>query len=426
VFTRTKREQFVSADAVTVITREMSVPGDDGLYHSAHGHRNMDVMSSRLRNTLLTLQRTLPFIMYAAMSAAAAESPKSGDCVRQDVAFDGIAPLTYATVTPYAANRVGFHHDYPEGCDAGDTMACPSKAYLVSGDAVAIGKTCGTWTYVQFLGEKRISVGWVAADRLAPLPTQPSPKAPQGTMRYLVTLRKGTDVPVCHAYLQRLNQTDFALPPFCGRPEDTHVPGFAYLNRVWVPIAEINRLQFEVERFIFDQPQDSTLHRTPYPANTRLASYRFDPPVSIQNDGRSEDVVLWNDDTRDDLDCNSTSGPIPLSHRSNQVPIILSDDRSRPDKLRTNATFGHPLTGQPLPGLAPQKMENGGYAVLGYTYGIFEYRGVYYFDTFFDASPGAVVDIAQANTTDIIENVIGVFVRGRGQTHEVCELSVDQ
>src|ERR1700688_1685336 len=140
------------------------------------GHRNMDVMSSRFRNTLLTLQRSLPFIMCAAMSATAAESPKSGDCVRQDVAFDGIAPLTYATVTPDATNRVGLHHDYPEGCNAGDTTACPSKAYLASGDTVAIGKTCGAWAYVQFLGERRVSVGWVAAERLLTLPTQPTTK----------------------------------------------------------------------------------------------------------------------------------------------------------------------------------------------------------------------------------------------------------
>jgi hypothetical protein len=136
--------------------------------------------------------------------------------------------------------------------------------------------------------------------------------------------------------------------------------------------------------------------------------------------------VLWNMEDRRTTDCNVVSGPIPLPHRSFQVPIIPSGDRTRPDRLRTNATFGQRPTGRPLPGQARQKTQNGGYALLGNTYGIFEYRGVYYFDTFFDASPGAGVDIAQATTTDIIENVIGVFVRDRGQTHEVCELSVDQ
>jgi hypothetical protein len=390
------------------------------------GHRNMDVMSSRLRNTLLTLQQSLPFIMYAAMSATAAESPKSGNCVHQDVAFDGIAPLTYATVTPDAAGRVGLHHDYPEGCNAGDTIACPSKAYLVSGDAVAIGKTCGTWAYVQFLGEKMISVGWVAGDRLAHLPTQPSPKAPQGTMRYLLTLRKGTDVPVCHAYLQQLNQTDFALPPFCGRPEDTHVPGFAYMNRVSVQTSEINRSLLEQERFIQDLPPNGDVGWTPFAEGIETKTYRFEPPISIDNDGTLTDVVLWNMEDRRTTDCNVVNGPIPLPHRSFQVPIIPNGDRTRPDRLRTNATFGQRPTGRPLPGLAPQKTQNGGYALLGNTYGIFEYRGVYYFDTFFDASPGTVIDIAQATTADIIENLIGVFVRDRGQTHEVCELSIDQ
>jgi hypothetical protein len=87
----------------------------------------MDVMFPRLRSTLATLQQSLAFILFVAMSATAAESSQPADCVRQDVTFDGIAPLTHATVTPDATSRVGLHRDYPQDCNP----ACASKAYLV-------------------------------------------------------------------------------------------------------------------------------------------------------------------------------------------------------------------------------------------------------------------------------------------------------
>lgn len=370
------------------------------------------------------------------------------ECINGLISFDGVTPLRYATVVGEVAGRVSLHRDYPKDCGEADTTGCGDKAYLVSGDTVAIGKTCGAWAYIEFLGPKRVSVGWVASSSLAavpgPVPT-PRPPPPVGSnlpsIRFLSTLKKGKGNPVCEAYLQRLNQTNFDLPPYCGRPENTLVPGFSRLNRVWVPIEEINRLLFDTVNFIDSQPPNSSLGRIPFQAGEHPTAYGYGSPISIENDGTPQNVILWNLDNRDNPDCNTTSGPIPYYHRSFQVPIILSGDGTL-DKERTQAVFGQPQSGSPLPGRAAQHVPNDGYAHLGNTYGIFEYRGMYYFDTFFDNGPHSLEHIAGTTDTnrlsyqrgvlvsgsesDIIENRLGVFIRHQRRTEEICEYQVDQ
>ena len=54
-------------------------------------------------------------------------------------------------------------------------------------------------------------------------------------------LTRGNTVPVCEAYLQRLNQTQFKYPANCGRPEDDQVPGFQRLTRVLLSQTEVEK-----------------------------------------------------------------------------------------------------------------------------------------------------------------------------------------
>jgi hypothetical protein len=96
------------------------------------------------------------------------------DCINASIAFDGVTPVTYATVVAQLGERAYLHRDYPRDCDDRNDAKCQSKAYLVNGDTVAVGKTCGSWTYVQFVGPKTASVGWVASGELAPLPAAPT------------------------------------------------------------------------------------------------------------------------------------------------------------------------------------------------------------------------------------------------------------
>ena len=314
--------------------------------------------------------------------------------------------MHYAVVTGDPGTRLGLHAQLPVGCESSiGGEKCESKGYLVQGDTVAVGKTCGDWSDVQFIGNKVVSYGWVAT----------------------ASLRDATanDASEAVGHLQRLNQTHYDLPPFCERPENTTVPGFSRLDRIWFPTEEITRMFAETNNFIDGQPPDAGWP-PPFPPSAKLTSYGFRPLIAIENDGTPQNVVLWNLDNRGHPECNSTLGPIPAPRRSFQVALILSNDGRRIDKVRTNRVFGQPSAGPPLPGSAEQYMRNDGYAHLGNTYGIFKYRGVFYFDTFFDNGPHGLEHIANATSADILENKLGVFANRGHRTAEICEYLVDQ
>jgi hypothetical protein len=355
------------------------------------------------------------------------EAPASPECISTSTSFDGVLPIVYATVTASSNARIYLHKEYPRECGDTDISGCGDSVYLVNGDRVAIGKTCGSWAYVQFLGLKRVSVGWVASGDLVRLPAQ-SPKSDvrePAKSQYVAALKKGRGIPVCEAYLQRLNQTQYELPPYCGRPENDSVPGFESLTRIWVPTAEINRLLVDANKFVYDEPANFDLDK-PFPLSVRLTSYGFRPNIIIENDGIPKNVVLWNLDNREEPECNSTYGPVPYPRRSFQVALILSSDGSAIDRARTNAVFSQPAKGPAMPGQANQHLKNGGYSRMGNTYGVFEYRGVFYFDTFFDNGPNALQHIVNAKSADIIENRLGVFVSREHHTAEICEYQVNQ
>jgi hypothetical protein len=148
--------------------------------------------------------------LFGATTASAVDAT---DCIQRDVAFDGIAPLSYVAVTADVGSKVYLHTQYPTDCNAeasGD--GCKGTAYLLSGDAVTVGKTCGAWAYVQYLGEKRISIGGLPANRIMAAtagkpPASSAAPASGDQRRYHFALTKGHGTPVCEAYLQRLNQT---------------------------------------------------------------------------------------------------------------------------------------------------------------------------------------------------------------------------
>ena len=379
------------------------------------------------------LQRIAPHLWLAVTCALVAiscplsadQATESAECVNSSIAFDGVTPPTYAAVAPRGGERTYVHHEYPRACDDHNNSSCDHKAYLVKGDTIAIGKTCDDWAYVQFLGPKRVSEGWMSSTDLARLPRESSPAEAKTAGKYIATLGKGNGIPVCEAYLQRLNQTRYELPPFCGRPESTIVPGFAHLDRVRWSTKDTARLFVEANNFINDQPSYGGAP-LPFSPSAKLASYGFRALLAIENDGIPQNVVLWNLDNLDHPACNSTFGPIPFPHRSFQVALILSNDGRKIESARTNEVFGQPPAGTPLPGDAEQHMNHEGYAHLGNTYGVFEYRGVFYFDTFFDNGPHALEHIVNEGEPDILENTLGVFLRRGHRTAEICEYRVNQ
>jgi hypothetical protein len=79
-----------------------------------------------------------------------ARAEEGTQCIQRQVTFDAITPLRCAKATS-ATERIYLHAQYPAQCTNPADAACKSSAYILPGDDVAIGKSCGTWAYVQYI-----------------------------------------------------------------------------------------------------------------------------------------------------------------------------------------------------------------------------------------------------------------------------------
>jgi hypothetical protein len=377
----------------------------------------------------------------ATPSATAAEPPS--DCIHQAVTFDGIIPLTYAIVKSDATDRAALHHDYPQACDAGDNTACASKAYLVSGDTVAIGKTCGAWAHVQYIGEKTVTVGWVSAGQIEAIQShlpfdagEPPDENPLFTATTIhMRLVHGAGVPVCEAYLLRLNQTVFHEPPYCGRPENDQIPGFWKLNRIPLSGQIFRKLYGHVVILNTDGNSeagkdeagmyDKEFHSIP----VNVGAWGYEPRVDIENSGTAANVVIWGAQPTYPAcgDGNPVSGPIsvPDGARGSVIAIVLTDQSDQIDDAKTKSILGHPTLGltktdySRLPATVAA-----GFKPIGSSMGVFRYRDYYYFDTFFDGR-GWTDFYGERAKSPHLQDHLAVFLRQHGVTRQVCELFFD-
>lgn len=65
-------------------------------------------------------------------------------------------------------DRLYLQSDYPPDC-ASIKKSCSSNKYVIPGDLVRVGQSCGTWSDVQYVGKKSVSWGWVQSGRLKPI-----------------------------------------------------------------------------------------------------------------------------------------------------------------------------------------------------------------------------------------------------------------
>ena len=375
--------------------------------------------------------------LAALFGATTANAVDAIDCVQRAVPFDGIAPLDYAAVTADVGSKVYLHTQYPTDCNAeapGD--GCKGTAYLLSGDAVAVGKTCGAWAYVQYIGEQRISVGWLPENRITAATagkTLASSAAPESgdQRRYHFALTKGHGTPVCEAYLQRLNQTQFDYPPYCGRPESTLVPGFLRLQRRWMDRSDYIRLSIYVDSFLQNRRiEDFYVHRKMPDGRDVFGPpgddifpgfvpsvWLYDPRVDIENDGTTAEVAIWNDDDRNHPDCLRYVGHQATAARSQQPAVILKADDTGIDIASTKAIFG---SGD---GVVPSPTESAEFRPLGAEVGVLRFRGVTYFDTFL-SSRGLGRSHAERQSAAKLRDTLGVFLRKDHRTRQMCEYYV--
>lgn len=401
-------------------------------------------------------------LVGASLATAGASAEEIAGCTRRPVVFDSIAPINYATVTGEAGSKAYLHTQYPAQCAPSARDPCESSTYVLTGDVVAVGKTCGAWAYVQYIGSARVTESWMEAHRLqawssptgAPSGMTAGTSA-QETARYRFRLVKGRGVPVCEAYLQRLNQTNFhgassgaRNQPFCGRPENDAVPGFARLTRVPLTAEEVNALTNQVYNFThgttFEEmsyvspatgnPADKPVRSPTWPlAETRkmlnfeLFVWRYQPDIDIDNDGSSDNVMVWQGEgAGGGTGSCGTYGlpPTPQAAlRQAQLAYVMTPDGKQVDMARTRAIFGHPVQAYSVTG-ADGKVTTFllHFRPIGSSIGIFKYRDLYYFDSFFDIW-GDFAD--QRRDRPALANNLAVFLRRDGTTHQICEYHTD-
>lgn len=252
-------------------------------------------------------------------------------------------------------------------------------------------------------------------------------------------LVKGTGVEVCEAYLERLNKTWFERLPFCDRPENDTVPGFEKLNRVALTPEEIYTIKYRIigfmsgDQFRYDRQAVYEGKDTLRPENKereigyirdsvkldRIGAYRYDPPVNFDNDNVPENLLIWKQSR---FRCGSIHDEYEHFPQGGlTVVLVLTPDSRIVDETLTKQMIGHPVGGYPTP-------DNLGFyekfRPIGQKMGIFRYKGITYFDTFFDT--WGDFEGKRRDNSDIART-LGVFSRGQldrkgiWETHQICE-----
>jgi hypothetical protein len=339
-----------------------------------------------------------------ATASATGQNPADLQCIQRKVAFDGVEPLTYATVVGEQGFKLRVYREYPGSCSAQPGTRCNEGGYLVPGDELAQAKTCASWSYIQFIGKDRVTVGWVAADALRSRPVSPEPEAEVAVINdqpkhYHFRLTQGPHVPVCEAYLQRLNQTRFTCPAYCDEGVMPYPPKVAV---------------------------DTAAGRRPGPT-----PWRYSEPIDINNSGSPQQVVIWDWDAESQPACGVPHGHDVSPTRPGQVALIASADLSSIDQAKTIRTFGHPdggMTGGSALSAGTVRFVRS-LRLIGYSYGVFEYRGRFYFDTFFDVGyaygDGALNvggDFSDQRKRDRrLNDTLAVFENRNRETAQICE-----
>lgn len=367
----------------------------------------------------------------------AAEADDQSDCAALKVIFDGNQPvffdvdrprLTYATVTGAKGSGTRLYPTYPPKCASVGKNKCLSQQNIPMGEIVAVAKRCGPWAYVQHIGQSKVRTGWVALPELNPEAVPASNKDSEAhpevsdiepaSSRYRFFFKKGRGLPVCEAYLQRLNQALYYRAPSCGRPELTSVPGFTHLKRHWLSYSEGEHIETDLDGRAKDPelpmnsedtsarlPQVSDKHAVTVRDERKMDAWQPIGGINIENDGAKENVLMLGE--RDYYICGSDK-----VHTAGAEGLILSSSSDRVDIARTIDIFGK----QRAPPLSSQH-PNDRYYPIGVSMGIFQFRNITYFDTFLD-QPQTDAEISDEGR---LHKTLAVFTRKDHKTYERCE-----
>jgi hypothetical protein len=258
------------------------------------------------------------------------------------------------------------------------------------------------------------------------------------------SLTKGKNSAVCEAYVRYLNQSEVKLSPQCSRGFPSG-DGFAPAKAVELSREHLYEIGERVVGFIQNNDQDwyrkerqrlmgfcdepskkaiceknmrdkklaedaggrwlEPLDRVTLSIEPWIAAWRIEPEMDVDNDGTKDHVLFYRDGRCGDIDANDNV-LFP-----NTYALLMDKDYARLDEEGTRRVFGH-LHEWPAAHTNP-------FRYVGTQLGMFAFRGHTYFDSFFTTLgnfEGTRTDSAS------LRNTLGVFIREKNKTQEVCEL----
>jgi hypothetical protein len=247
---------------------------------------------------------------------------------------------------------------------------------------------------------------------------------------YHFNLKRGKGLLVCEAYLERLTNTRFTSPPFCGIPENDAIQGFTKLNRTPLTDDEVERLFPKIVGFTIEgkkltnvSKEEISLVRGTF--GDVWSAWRYVPEVNVDNTGKPYNVIIWQgpDAATFDYHCGDVGhvGPTQelVIERPQQLAFVLTDNNQNIDEEKTWELFGdrsrqvYVDRGEThvFPGFEP----------IADTIDLFKFRGLYYIAGFNYRTFGSYEGIPEDPS---LRGALSVFLRKDGQTRQVCEFNM--
>jgi hypothetical protein len=386
----------------------------------------------RLRKWVIVLGVAVSVFGYVTQAA------EEDSCESKQVRFDGVGSLHYAAIIGDPETHIHLYSQIPKGCASSDSgQACDAHGYLIPGNEVAVGNTCGAWANVQFIGERIVSYGWIPTHSLQDLPDQSASETP-GQVHYQFTLMTGGGTPVCEAYLQRINRTEYVFPPYCkwDVPLTEAIPGFSPIQRqpmtakqVWPMISHgysflnsqgpnLNRSamrKYEAGELTYDPDYSlSTVEAMLAglePSGLSFTAWLY-PALDVHNNKKPPAIMLWVGGVEMRPTCYSRWDPAvtPGSGRYQGLAFILNPARSDLEDGQTRAVFGSSHNNPVGRGFVP----------VGDDIHFFIYRNKVYFDSFRAVSNEELRSSSRSTRYMQLE----VFQRSNDTTRQMCRYEV--
>ena len=240
------------------------------------------------------------------------------------------------------------------------------------------------------------------------------------------TLLRGKGQAVCEAYRLRLERTKFELPSYCDRPESSAVEGFRSFMRIPLTRQQDIRLWQEVwplvqERSLLDARDDQERARN-VSADVDIrgldmaipsASYGFEADLDIENNGSPRTTVIYRMENPKLPVCGIPRGPRPVPTRIVSMLVVLAPSGDI-DYETTRRFEGRVAARKSSTGLMEKVLWP-----LGMSFGLFEYMGTVYYDTYDDFDAPFVWE------TDPRTRVLRVYGMTKGHRVLHCELVQD-